>query len=110
MSVGLIIVGRKVIKVAAREIVTMNAASALSAMVSVTLVMTLGIMLGFPLSGTIVLIFAMIAVGWAERSPIQRQMVKRIIISRIVTAPIAAILGGVLWLGVDWVFSIFRIF
>jgi PiT family inorganic phosphate transporter len=96
MSVGLIIVGRKVIKIVAREIVTMNAASALSAMVSVTLVMTLGTILGFPLSGTIVLIFTMIAVGWAERSPIQRQMVKTIIISWIVTAPIAAILGGVL--------------
>ena len=76
MAVGLIVIGRKVVRVVAREIVTMNTASALSAMISVTLVMTLGTLAGFPLSGTHVLVFAMIAVGWAERSPIQRKMVK----------------------------------
>ncbi|MHA1214445.1 MAG: inorganic phosphate transporter [Candidatus Hodarchaeales archaeon] len=104
MAVGLVIVGHKVIKVVAREIVSMNPASALSAMISVTLVMTLGTLAGFPLSGTHVLIFAMIAVGWAEKSPIQQEMVKTIIISWIVTVPIAAILGAVLWIGVDWLF------
>jgi PiT family inorganic phosphate transporter len=102
MSLGLVLVGWKVIKVVAREIVSMNAGSALSSMIAVTLVMTFGTILGFPLSGTHVLIASMIAVGWADRLPIQKQVVKTIVISWIVTVPIAAVLGGLIWIFVDW--------
>jgi PiT family inorganic phosphate transporter len=104
MALGLIIVGKIVIRVVAKELVEMNPSSGLSAMISVTLIMTLGTLLGFPLSGTHVLIAAMIAVGWAERSPIQRQMAKMIVLSWLITVPIAAILGGVIWFGVNWIF------
>ncbi|MFX1537558.1 MAG: anion permease [Promethearchaeota archaeon] len=104
MALGLIIIGKIVIRVVAKELVEMTPSSGLSSMISVTLIMTLGTLLGFPLSGTHVLIAAMIAVGWAERSPIQRKMVKTIVISWIVTVPVAAILGGVIWFGVNWLF------
>ncbi len=104
MALGLIIIGKIVIRVVAKELVEMNPTSGLSSMISVTLIMTLGTLLGFPLSGTHVLIAAMIAVGWAERSPIQRQMVKTIVISWIVTVPIAAVLGAVMWFGINWLF------
>ncbi len=104
MALGLIIIGKIVIRVVAKELVEMNPTSGLSSMISVTLIMTIGTLLGFPLSGTHVLIAAMIAVGWAERSPIQKQMVKMIVISWIVTVPIAAVLGGVMWFGVNWLF------
>jgi PiT family inorganic phosphate transporter len=106
MALGLIIVGKIVIRVVAKELVEMNPSSGLSAMISVTLIMTIGTLLGFPLSGTHVLIAAMIAVGWAERSPIQRQMAKMIVLSWIITVPIAALLGGVIWFGVNWVFIV----
>ncbi|MHA2108668.1 MAG: anion permease [Candidatus Hodarchaeales archaeon] len=102
MALGLIVIGKIVIRVVANELVEMNPTSGLSSMISVTLILTIGTFLGFPLSGTHVLIAAMIAVGWAERSPIQRQMVKMIVVSWIVTVPIAALLGGVLWFGVNW--------
>ncbi|MHA2305852.1 MAG: anion permease, partial [Candidatus Hodarchaeales archaeon] len=104
MALGLILIGKIVIRVVAKELVEMNPTSGLSSMISVTLIMTIGTFLGFPLSGTHVLIAAMIAVGWAERSPIQRQIVKMIVVSWIVTVPIAALLGGVLWFGVNWLF------
>lgn len=106
MSLGLILVGWKVIKVVAREIVSMNAGSALSAMIAVTTVMTFGTMLGFPLSGTHVLIASMIAVGWADRLPIQKQVVKTILISWIVTVPVAAILGGFIYFFVEFFFTL----
>jgi PiT family inorganic phosphate transporter len=104
MAIGLIVVGWKVIKVVAREIVSMNSGSALSAMISVTIVMTLGTMLGFPLSGTHVLIAAMIAVGWADRLPIQKKVVKNIMLSWIVTVPVAAVLGALIWIFIDWIY------
>ncbi|MFX0204504.1 MAG: inorganic phosphate transporter [Candidatus Hodarchaeota archaeon] len=109
MALGLIIVGKIVIRVVAKELVEMNPSSGLSAMISVTLIMTIGTLLGFPLSGTHVLIAAMIAVGWAERSLIQKKMVKTIVISWIVTVPVAAILGGVVWVVVDWGFRVLAI-
>ena len=104
MALGLILVGWKVIKVVAKEIVSMNTGSALSAMVAVTLVMTIGTLAGFPLSGTHVLIAAMIAVGWAERLPIQRKMVNTIVISWVVTVPVTAVLGAIIWFVVDWIY------
>ncbi len=104
MALGLILVGWKVIKVVAKEIVSMNTGSALSAMISVTLVMTFGTLAGFPLSGTHVLISAMLAVGWAERLPIQKRMVRMIVISWIVTVPITAVLGAAVWFLVDWIY------
>ena len=106
MALGLILVGWKVIKVVAKEIVTMNAGSALSAMISVTLVMTIGTIAGFPLSGTHVLIAAMIAVGWADRMPIQKELVRTIIGSWIFTVPVTAILGAGIWIVIDWLYFI----
>jgi PiT family inorganic phosphate transporter len=107
MAVGLILIGRIIIRVVAKEIVEMNPASGLSAMLAVTLVMTIGTLLGFPLSGTHVLIAAMIAVGWAERAPIQKIMVRNIIISWIVTVPIAAFMGAILFFGIDYLYIFF---
>ena len=106
MALGLILIGKIVIRVVARELVEMNPTSGLSSMISVTLIMTLGTIFGFPLSGTHVLIAGMIAVGWAERSPIKRQMVKMIVISWIVTVPIAALLGAIVWFVMDWLFVV----
>jgi len=100
MAIGLIIIGWKVIKVVAMEIVSMSPSSALSAMISVSLVMTFGTLLGFPLSGTHVLVASMIAVGWAERGRIKGEMVAKIFISWIITVPISAFLSAIMLLGI----------
>jgi PiT family inorganic phosphate transporter len=93
MGFGLIVVGRKVIKTLATEVVTLSPTSALSASISVALVMFVGTYLGLPLSGTHVLVAALIAVGWVSRGPIQMKQVKDILISWVITVPISAIFG-----------------
>jgi PiT family inorganic phosphate transporter len=93
MALGLMIIGRKVIKTLATEVVTLSPSSALSASISVALVMFVGTLLGLPLSGTHVLVAALIAVGWVADTPVQMKQVKDIIISWIVTVPISAVLG-----------------
>ncbi len=98
MALGLIVVGRKVIKTLATEVVTLSPSSALAASVSVALIMFVGTLLGLPLSGTHVLVAALIAVGWVSATPVQMKQVKDILISWIVTVPISAVLGvAVLW-------------
>lgn len=97
MGLGLIVVGRKVIKTLATEVVTLSPTSALSASISVALVMTVGTYFGLPLSGTHVLVAALIAVGWVSRGPIQMKQVKNILISWMVTVPISAIFGVIVY-------------
>ncbi|MGD9381146.1 MAG: inorganic phosphate transporter, partial [Candidatus Thorarchaeota archaeon] len=84
MALGLMIIGRKVIKTLATEVVTLSPSSALSASISVSLVMLVGSLLGLPLSGTHVLVAALIAVGWVADTPVQMKQVKDIVISWVV--------------------------
>jgi len=97
MALGLIVVGRKVIKTLATEVVTLSPSSALAASVSVSLIMFVGTLLGLPLSGTHVLVAALIAVGWVSETPVQMKQVKDILISWIVTVPISAIFAVVVF-------------
>jgi PiT family inorganic phosphate transporter len=93
MGLGLIILGRKPLRILATEVVTLSPSSALSASVSVTLVMFVGTFFGFPLSGTHVLVAALIGVGWVGQTPIKKKQAKNIVISWLITVPISAALG-----------------
>ena len=97
MGIGLIVVGRKVIKTLATEVVTLSPSSALSASISVSLVMFVGTLLGLPLSGTHVLVAALIAVGWVSETPVQMKQVKDILISWVITVPISAVFGMIVF-------------
>ena len=93
MGLGLIIVGRKVIQTLATEVVELTPASALSASISVAVIMFVGTFLGLPLSGTHVLVAALIAVGYVSQTSVQMKQVKNILISWVITVPISAVLG-----------------
>lgn len=97
MAIGLIFVGRKVIRVLATEVVSLTPTSALAASISVALVMFVGTYMGFPLSGTHVLVAALIAVGWVAQAPVKTNQVKDILISWVITVPISAIFGIILF-------------
>jgi PiT family inorganic phosphate transporter len=97
MALGLIVVGRKVIKTLATEVVTLSPSSALSASISVAVIMFVGTLLGLPLSGTHVLVAALIAVGWVSEAPVQMKQVKDIFVSWIITVPISAVFAVVVF-------------
>ncbi|MGY5871440.1 MAG: inorganic phosphate transporter [Candidatus Thorarchaeota archaeon] len=97
MALGLIVVGRKVIKTLATEVVTLSPSSALSASISVAVIMLVGTLLGLPLSGTHVLVAALIAVGWVSETPVQMKQVKDILISWVITVPISAVFAVVVF-------------
>ncbi|TFG99470.1 inorganic phosphate transporter [Candidatus Thorarchaeota archaeon] len=93
MGLGLIIIGRKVIQTLATEVVELTPASALSASISVAVIMFIGTFLGLPLSGTHVLVAALIAVGYVSHTSVRMKQVKNILISWVITVPISAALG-----------------
>ncbi|MHA1902890.1 MAG: inorganic phosphate transporter [Candidatus Thorarchaeota archaeon] len=109
MALGLIIIGRKVIKTLATEVVTLTPSSALAASVSVSIVMFVGTFFGFPLSGTHVLVAALIAVGWVARTEIKTKQVKDILISWVVTVPISAIFGIIIFFLINPLFHLFLV-
>lgn len=102
MGLGLIVVGRKVIKTLATEVVTLSPSSALSASVSVALIMLVGTLLGLPLSGTHVLVAALIAVGWVSSEPVKKKQIKNILMSWVITVPISAVLGIAVFIGLGF--------
>ncbi|TFG15469.1 inorganic phosphate transporter [Candidatus Thorarchaeota archaeon] len=104
MGLGLIVVGRKVIRTLATEVVTLEPTTALAASISVSLVMFIGTLLGFPLSGTHVLVAALIAVGYVAKTPVKMKQVRDILISWVVTVPISAFLGAMVFAVVIMVF------
>ncbi len=93
MAIGLAVVGRKVIKVLATEVVTLSPSSALAASISVALIMLVGTYIGLPLSGTHVLVAALIGVGWVSQEQVKKKQVKDILISWVITVPISAVFG-----------------
>jgi PiT family inorganic phosphate transporter len=97
MGLGLIVVGRKVIRTLATEVVTLEPTTALAASISVALVMFIGTLLGFPLSGTHVLVAALIAVGYVAKTPVKMKQVRDILISWVVTVPISAFFGAMVF-------------
>ncbi|MCD6483952.1 MAG: inorganic phosphate transporter [Candidatus Odinarchaeota archaeon] len=93
MAIGLLTLGRRVVKNVGVGITQMRPSSAMSAQISTMLVMFFGTYLGFPLSGTQILVAAIIGVGAASKQKISRKAVKEIVISWIITFPISAVLG-----------------
>ncbi|MHA1168405.1 MAG: inorganic phosphate transporter, partial [Candidatus Hodarchaeales archaeon] len=106
MATGLILVGRKVITNLGSEIVTLTPFSALAGSMSVSIVMFFGTAMGLPLSGSHILVAALIAVGWAGKSPIKMDGIKKIIISWIITVPISALLGVIIYIPLTWIIPV----
>lgn len=99
MCLGVIVIGRKVIKKLSKEIIALSPVSALSASISVSLIMFFGTLLGIPLSGSHILIAAFIGVGLVKRESVNMDSIKEIGLTFVVTAPISAIFSGVMYIG-----------
>ena len=97
MGIGLIVIGRKVIRTLATEVVTLSPTSALSASVSVSVIMFIGTLWGLPLSGTHVLVAALIGVGYVTETPVKMDQVKDILISWVITVPISLVFAFIIY-------------
>ena len=106
MCLGVIVLGRRVVKKLATDIVALSPSSALAASISVSIIMFFGTILGFPLSGSHILVAAFIGVGIVNREKVDTGPLKEIGVSWIVTTPISAALAGGIYLIVRFAFQI----
>ena len=93
---GLIVLGRRVVRNVGKELVELDSLSGLAVQVSVALVLSIGTILGFPLSGTHILVSAVAGVGLARRIWINMRNIKEIVVTWIVTFPGAAFIAVML--------------
>ncbi len=98
MCFGVIILGRRVVKKLAKDIVALSPTSALAASVSVSIIMFVGTVMAMPLSGSHILVAAFIGVGFVNQEQLDMDSLKEIGWSWIITTPASAVFSGALLL------------
>jgi len=91
MSLGLIIVGRRVLKSVGLQLSSLDPLTSLSVQISVALTMLIGTLMKLPLSGTQVLVGAIIGVSKSRGVWMNISNLKRVVLIWILTFPITCI-------------------
>jgi PiT family inorganic phosphate transporter len=97
IALGLILVGKNVIKSVRGSLVKMRSSDGVVIQLSSVLVLFLATLLGFPISGSHVLIFAILGAAYIKGERPDKKSFRKMVISWIVTFPVAALLSGMLY-------------
>ena len=90
MAVGLFVIGRRVVANVGSNIVSMAPSDAFSVQIAIMIALFIFTLLGMPISGTQVLIFAIIGSSKAKKVTPNKKEIKKIVISWVITIPVAA--------------------
>ncbi|RLE64796.1 MAG: hypothetical protein DRJ38_04885 [Thermoprotei archaeon] len=93
MALGLVMLGRRVVKSVGVELVELTPVMGLAIQISVALTVSIGTLLGLPLSGTHILVMAVAGIGVAKKIWINVKGLKEILATWIITFPGAAVLA-----------------
>jgi PiT family inorganic phosphate transporter len=97
MGVGLFVLGRRVVKTVGMELTELRPSSSFASAASGAIVLLIGTLLGIPLAATHILITSLIGVGKANRTPINKSVAKKLILTSILTVPLSAMFAVVIW-------------
>ena len=97
MALGLVIIGKNVIKSVGGGLVEMRPSDAFAISLSTTIVIFIATLLGLPVSGSHILIFAIIGSGFYKGEKPDRKSFNKMLKSWVLTFPIAAALSGVFY-------------
>ncbi len=103
LALGLIIVGKNVIENVGNNLIEMRPSDAFSIQISTSIVVFLATILSLPVSGSHILIFAVIGAGKVKGETPDKKSFRKMVISWILTFPIAALLSAlcfVMFLGI----------
>ncbi len=99
MAIGLFLIGRRVVATVGMEVTELRPSTSFSAELAVASVLLVGTLWGIPLSGTHVLVAAVVGVGLANRNPVRGPGLNKIVIASFLTVPLSALLAvGLFWL------------
>jgi PiT family inorganic phosphate transporter len=98
LALGLVIVGKNVIENVGNNLIEMRPSTAFSIQISTSIIIFLATVLGLPVSGSHILIFAVIGAGRVKGESPDKKSFRKMVISWIVTFPVAAALSAVCYL------------
>lgn len=99
MAIGLFLIGRRVVATVGMEVTELRPSTSFSAELAVASVLLVGTLWGIPLSGTHVLVAAVVGVGLANRNPVRGPGLNKILLASFLTVPLSALLAvGLFWL------------
>jgi len=96
-GLGIIIIGRIVIKNVGNNLISLKPSDAFSIELSTSIVLFIATLLGLPISGSQVLIFSVIGAGMVKGERPDKKTLRNIIISWIITFPVAAALSALVY-------------
>ncbi|UYP48649.1 hypothetical protein NEF87_004934 [Candidatus Lokiarchaeum ossiferum] len=98
LALGLVIVGRNVIENVGNNLIEMRPSDAFSIQMSTSIVIFLATVLGLPVSGSHILIFAVIGAGKVKGESPDKKSFRKMVASWVLTFPVAAILSAICYL------------
>lgn len=96
-GLGIIAIGRIVIKNVGNNLISLRPSDAFSIELSTSIVLFVATFVGLPISGSQVLIFSVVGAGLVKGERPEKKPFIRIILSWIITFPIAAALSGIIY-------------
>ncbi len=94
LALGLIIIGKNVIENVGNNLIEMRPSDAFSIQMSTSIVIFLATIWGLPVSGSHILIFAVIGAGRVKGERPDKKSFRKMVISWVITFPIAAVLSA----------------
>lgn len=97
MGIGLLALGRRVVKTVGMELTELRPSASFSSATSGAIVLLVGTILGIPLAATHILITSVIGVGMANRASTNKTVLRKLILTSLLTVPVSAVLAICIW-------------
>ncbi|MCP4763197.1 MAG: inorganic phosphate transporter [archaeon] len=97
LALGLFIVGKNVIKSVGGSLAQMRPSDAFSISIATTIVIFIATLAGLPISGSHILIFAILGSGWVKGEKPDKKSFRKMVMSWVLTFPVAAGLSAIFY-------------
>jgi PiT family inorganic phosphate transporter len=97
MAIGLLVLGRRVVKTVGIELTELRPSASFSSATAGAIVLLVGTILGVPLAATHILITSLIGSGMANNVPSNRMVLRKLIFTSLLTIPVSALLAICIW-------------
>jgi PiT family inorganic phosphate transporter len=93
MGVGLLVLGRRVVKTVGIELTELRPSASFSSATAGAIVLLVGTILGVPLAATHILITSLIGSGMANQISSNKRVLRKLILTSLLTVPVSALLA-----------------
>jgi len=97
IGLGILIIGKNVIKNVGNNLIALRPSDAFSIELSTSIVIFVATIVGLPISGSHVLIFSVLGAGMVKGERPDKKAFRRMILSWIITFPVAAVLSALIY-------------